>query len=149
NRDPARCCDSRHWRCRFRLSCHQTPPARDPGRSCISRRKSREHIKIGRKRCDRFGPAVSHVRDQDSSGWPPAGTGSNATAAATTQASTSVSSRCEGTTTERKLTFMGHNKGRDNVKKRTARRKKAERLALAKQPSQDASTRQREKSAAK
>jgi hypothetical protein len=30
---------------------------------------------------------------------------------------------------------MGHNRGRDNVKKRARRRKKSERLALAKQPS--------------
>jgi hypothetical protein len=44
---------------------------------------------------------------------------------------------------------MGHNYGRDNVKKRATRRRKAERLALAKQPSRKASTRQREKNAAK
>jgi len=31
-----------------------------------------------------------------------------------------------------KIGFMGHNKGRDNVKKRAKRRKKTERLALAK-----------------
>jgi hypothetical protein len=43
---------------------------------------------------------------------------------------------------------MGHNKGRDNVKKRATRRKKAERLALAKQPSREASTREGEKNAA-
>ena len=34
---------------------------------------------------------------------------------------------------------MGHSKGRDNFKKRARRRKKAERLALAKQPSREAS----------
>jgi hypothetical protein len=44
---------------------------------------------------------------------------------------------------------MGHNYGRDNVKKRATRRKKAERLALAKRPSREASTRQGEKGAAK
>ena len=32
----------------------------------------------------------------------------------------------------RRLTFMGHSKGRDNAKKRAKRRKKSERLALAK-----------------
>jgi len=31
-----------------------------------------------------------------------------------------------------KIGFMGHNKGRDNVKKRTKRRRKNERLASAK-----------------
>ena len=31
-----------------------------------------------------------------------------------------------------KLTFMGHSKGRDNAKRRAKRRKKSERLALAK-----------------
>jgi hypothetical protein len=44
--------------------------------------------------------------------------------------------------------FMGHSKGRDNVKKRAKRRKKAERLALAKQPSRDAPARQGEEKAA-
>jgi hypothetical protein len=33
---------------------------------------------------------------------------------------------------ERVLGFMGHNRGRDNVKKRAGRRKKAERIAAAK-----------------
>ena len=47
-------------------------------------------------------------------------------------APSSVSSRCYGTTTGRKLTFMGHSKGRDNAKRRARRRKKTERLALAK-----------------
>jgi len=37
-----------------------------------------------------------------------------------------------------KIGFMGHNKGRDNAKKRAKRRKKHERLASAKQPSGDA-----------
>jgi hypothetical protein len=37
---------------------------------------------------------------------------------------------------------MGHNKGRDNAKKRAKRWKKHERLALAKQPSRDATARQ-------
>jgi hypothetical protein len=45
--------------------------------------------------------------------------------------------------------FMGHSKGRDNFKKRARRRKKAERLALAKQPSREASARQGEKNPAK
>jgi hypothetical protein len=40
------------------------------------------------------------------------------------------------------LTFMGHSKGRDNAKKRAKRRKKTERLALAKQPSREATARQ-------
>jgi hypothetical protein len=31
-----------------------------------------------------------------------------------------------------KIRFMGHSKGRDNAKKRAKRRKKTERLALAK-----------------
>jgi hypothetical protein len=44
---------------------------------------------------------------------------------------------------------MGHSKGRDNAKKRAKRRKKTERLALAKQPSRDAQARQGEKKAAK
>jgi len=44
---------------------------------------------------------------------------------------------------------MGHSKGRDNAKKRAKRRKKTERLALAKQPSRDASARQGEKKTAK
>jgi hypothetical protein len=47
------------------------------------------------------------------------------------------------------LTFMGHSKGRDNAKKRAKRRKKTERLALAKQPSREAPARQGEKKAAK
>ncbi|PYL43589.1 MAG: hypothetical protein DMF42_03660 [Verrucomicrobia bacterium] len=42
------------------------------------------------------------------------------------------SSRCYGVTSGRVLTPMGHNYGRDNVKKRAVRRKKAERLAAAK-----------------
>jgi len=37
---------------------------------------------------------------------------------------------------------MGHNKGRDNAKKRAKRRKKNERLALAKQPSHETTARQ-------
>ena len=37
---------------------------------------------------------------------------------------------------------MGHNKGRDNARKRAKRRKKHERLASAKQPSRDATARQ-------
>ena len=36
---------------------------------------------------------------------------------------------CYGVTRARLLKLMGHNYGRDNVKKRLARRKKAERLA--------------------
>src|SRR6185369_3057169 len=117
------------------LSRHQAAPARDPRGSCISCRKSRELVESIRERRDRSGPALSHVRDQDSSGCGPAGTESKAAAAATTHTPASVSSRCQGTTTGRKLTFMGHSKGRDNFKKRARRRKKAERLALAKQPS--------------
>ncbi len=35
----------------------------------------------------------------------------------------------------RVLVIMGHSKGRDNAKKRARRRKKTERLALAKRPS--------------
>jgi hypothetical protein len=42
---------------------------------------------------------------------------------------------------------MGHSKGRDNAKKRARRRKKMERLALAKQPSRDATVRQGKKEA--
>ncbi len=41
----------------------------------------------------------------------------------------------------RVLGIMGHSQGRDNVKKRAARRKKAERLALAKRKK---NTRERE-----
>jgi hypothetical protein len=37
---------------------------------------------------------------------------------------------------------MGHSQGRTNAKKRAARRKKTERLALAKQPSREAAARQ-------
>ena len=48
-----------------------------------------------------------------------------------------------------KVEFMGHSKGRDNAKKRAKRRKKTERLALAKQPSREAPARQGEKKAAK
>ena len=44
---------------------------------------------------------------------------------------------------------MGHSKGRDNAKNRAKRRKKTERLALAKQPSREAPARQEEKKAAK
>jgi hypothetical protein len=44
---------------------------------------------------------------------------------------------------------MGHSRGRDNAKKRAKRRKKTERLALAKQLSREAPARQGEKKAAK
>jgi hypothetical protein len=44
---------------------------------------------------------------------------------------------------------MGHSKGRDNAKKRARRRKKTERLALAKQSSREVPTRQGEKKATK
>jgi hypothetical protein len=44
---------------------------------------------------------------------------------------------------------MGHSKGRDNAKKRAKRRKKTERLALAKQSSREDSAREGEKKAAK
>jgi len=44
-----------------------------------------------------------------------------------------------------KIGFMGHNKGRDNAKKRAKRRKKYERLAAAKQPSRDATARRGQK----
>jgi hypothetical protein len=44
---------------------------------------------------------------------------------------------------------MGHSKGRDNAKKRARRRKKTERLALAKQPSHEATARHGKKAAAK
>ena len=40
------------------------------------------------------------------------------------------------------VTLMGHNKGRDNARRRAKRRKKNERLASAKQPSGDAAVRQ-------
>ncbi len=78
-----------------------------------------------------------------------AGTESNAAAAATAQTPASLSSHCYTTTTGRRLTFMGHSRGRDNARRRAKRRKKTERLALAKQPSGEASARQREKKAAK
>jgi hypothetical protein len=43
---------------------------------------------------------------------------------------------------------MGHNHGRDNVRKRAVRRKKTERLAAEKkQPSQEATARQGKKAA--
>jgi hypothetical protein len=41
-----------------------------------------------------------------------------------------------------KVGLMGHNKGRDNAKKRAKRRKKHERLVSVKQPSRDATARQ-------
>jgi hypothetical protein len=41
-----------------------------------------------------------------------------------------------------KVSLMGHNKGRDNAKKRAKRRKKHERLASANQLSRDATARQ-------
>ena len=44
-----------------------------------------------------------------------------------------------------KVGLMGHNKGRDNAKKRAKRRMKHERLASAKQPSRDATARQGKK----
>jgi len=47
----------------------------------------------------------------------------------------------------RLLGFMGHNYGRDNMRKRAVRRKKAERLARAKQPSREATARQGTKKA--
>jgi hypothetical protein len=40
---------------------------------------------------------------------------------------------------------MGHNRGRDNARKRAKRRKKNERLAIAKQPSREATDRQGKK----
>jgi hypothetical protein len=46
-----------------------------------------------------------------------------------------------------KVEVMGHNRGRDNVRKRAKRRKKSERLILAKQPSPR--SREEEKKAAK
>ena len=42
---------------------------------------------------------------------------------------------------------MGHSHGRDNVKKRATRRRKAERLALAKRPAREATARERKKAA--
>jgi hypothetical protein len=48
-----------------------------------------------------------------------------------------------------KVDFMGHSKGRDNAKKRARRRKKTDRLALAKQASSKAPARQGEKNGAK
>jgi hypothetical protein len=44
-----------------------------------------------------------------------------------------------------KVGLMGHNKGRDNARKRAKRRKKHERLANAKQPSRDATARRGKK----
>jgi hypothetical protein len=44
-----------------------------------------------------------------------------------------------------KVGLMGHYKGRDNARKRAKHRKKNERLALAKQPSRDATARQGKK----
>jgi uncharacterized LabA/DUF88 family protein len=93
------------------------------------------------------GGSAAGATDQ-SAGYGPAGSESNA-AAATARTPASVSSRCYGTTTGRKLTFMGHSKGRDNAKRRARRRKKTERLALAKQSSPEAPARQRGKNAAK
>ena len=107
---------------------------------------------VGRVRAGDQGttsPAERGMSDRRSSGCGPAGSESNAATAATTQTPASVSSRCYGTTTGRKLTFMGHSKGRDNAKRRARRRKKTERLALAKQPSPEAPARQGEKNAAK
>ena len=51
-----------------------------------------------------------------------------------------------------KVEFMGHSKGRDNAKRRARRRKKTDRLALAKQASSRSSgtpAREEEKDAAK
>ena len=47
-----------------------------------------------------------------------------------------------------KVDVMGHSRGRDNAKKRAKRRKKSERLALAKQPSREAPARQGKRNAA-
>ena len=46
-----------------------------------------------------------------------------------------------------KVRLMGHSKGRDNAKKRAKRRKKNERLASAKQPSHEATARQKKNTA--
>jgi hypothetical protein len=43
-----------------------------------------------------------------------------------------------------KVRLMGHNKGRDNAKKRAKRRKKNDRLALAKKKQKSSNTRERE-----
>jgi hypothetical protein len=57
-------------------------------------------------------------------------------------------SRCSGGTSGRVLEIMGHNYGRDNVKKRAVRRKKTARLAVArKQPSRETTARQEKKTA--
>ncbi|HEV8417240.1 MAG TPA: hypothetical protein VGQ43_00695, partial [Candidatus Udaeobacter sp.] len=93
--------------------------------------------------------ALPKLRDQGRSGCSTASTESNATPAATGRAPASLSPHCYGTASERRLNFMGHSKGRDNVKKRARRRKKTDRLALAKQPSPEAPARQGEKHAAK
>jgi hypothetical protein len=42
---------------------------------------------------------------------------------------------------------MGHNYGRDNVKKRAVRRKKMERLATRKQPARETAARHQKKTA--
>ena len=47
-------------------------------------------------------------------------------------ASPRLHSHCYGVTGGGVLSLMGNSQGRDNVKKRAARRKKTERLALAK-----------------
>jgi hypothetical protein len=55
---------------------------------------------------------------------------------------------CYGGTNGRVLEIMGHNYGRDNVKKRAVRRKKTARLAVArKQPSRETTARQEKKTA--
>src|SRR4029450_10797955 len=78
------------------------------------------------------GSALSDIRNQTSPGCASASIPSNAGAAATAKAPASVSSHCYGTTSGRRLRLMGHSQGRDNAKKRARRRKKTERLALAK-----------------
>jgi len=104
--------------------------ARHPRGSRVSRRKSRQPIEIRRERSDRSGSALSDIRDQTGSGRAAAGVTSNA--AGTAQAQASVSSHCYIATSARRLKLMGHSQGRDNAKKRARRRKKTERLALAK-----------------
>src|SRR5437899_12527328 len=132
HRDAARYCDPRDWRRRFRLSRRQTAPAWDPRGSRVSRRGSGKHVEISGEQRDRSGPAVSDVRDQTSSGCARAGITATAAAAATAETPASVSSRCYIATSSRRLRPMGHSQGRDNAKKRARRRKKTERLALAK-----------------
>src|SRR5205807_3832745 len=73
-------------------SRHQAAPTRDSRGSRVGRCKSRAHIEISRERRDRSGPALSDVRDHESSGCAGNSTAADAAAAAATQETAAISS---------------------------------------------------------